>query len=248
MSEVVALVDLDDTLFQTLGKCRPGDELTPAALDRQGRPLSFMGRHQRILMEVLLAQAIVVPVTARDLESYARTRLTFHHGAIVSYGGLILAPSGQVDARWLAIIRPQAQAASKLLNDALAFCQELIKRENFKARARLVADLGLTFYLIAKTQPDQLDELAQLAQWLKERFPAKVYLNGNNLAFLPPWLDKAPAAQYFLENHLPKAPWEYLLLGLGDSLSDLGFVSLCDFIVTPSQGQLAKANWPMANL
>ncbi|MDR2141102.1 MAG: hypothetical protein LBR11_04815 [Deltaproteobacteria bacterium] len=237
--QIVALVDLDDTLFQTLSKCpEPGECLTVAAMDRQGQPLSFMRPSQRLLWE-LLEKALVIPVTARNREAYGRVNLRFQGGAILSFGGVILNPDGQEDPGWRKIIEPQARAASDFLKAAQAKAQTLIQRDGFLARARIIEDQGLPFYVVIKTQPDNLHELALLAMDLRKfSRVAKVYLNGNNLAILPQYLDKAPAASYFLANQVPPAG-ERLCLTIGDSRSDLGFLALGDFQVIPTRSQLS---------
>jgi hypothetical protein len=212
-------------------------------MSREGEPLSFQGSHQRILLSLLLEKALVIPVTARNMESFKRVHLNFTQGAILSYGAVILDPLGQVDETWREIIWPKAKRDKQFLRSVLNLANSLVKKESLAARVRLVSDFGLDFYLMAKTEPDKLPELTFLATQLAERFEAKVFLNGNNLAFLPGWLDKGVAAQYFLDNHTPlpaRSSSERLILGLGDSLADLGFLALCDYIMTPNQSQLAQ--------
>ncbi len=96
----IALVDLDDTLLQTRGKCPPGVELWPAATGRDGQPLSFMTPAQRALFAWLDATTRVVPVTARTLDAFQRVALPFRHGAVLSFGGTVLRPDGQPDLDW----------------------------------------------------------------------------------------------------------------------------------------------------
>ena len=242
MTRVVVLCDLDDTLFQTVGKCRGSSDLTVAALDRQGRPLSFMTPPQRILFGELLRDAWVVPATARSREAYGRVALPFGHGAIVDFGGLILTPDGGIDQAWWSVTAPQALLAKPLLEEVLAKALEMTERGRLSARARLVVDDELPFYVVVKTEPDRLEELDLLAGELKSLFgeAATVHLNGNNLAVLPPYLDKGPAAAHFLKTHVPFERSAYLLLGLGDSLSDLGFLDLCDFRMVPASSQLGR--------
>ncbi|MDR1677469.1 MAG: hypothetical protein LBS44_03660 [Deltaproteobacteria bacterium] len=241
-SEIVALVDLDDTLFQTLGKCLPEDDLTVAAVDRQEQPLSFMGSQQRLLLNHLLAAAKVIPVTARNMDAYHRVKLDFNHGAILCFGGLILDQKGQVDEDWLSTVQPSAKNAENLLKAVANLSDSLILKEGLLAKARLVGDKGLTFYLVIKTQPGHLTELDFLGTELKSHFSeTNVYLNGNNLAVLPKFLDKALAAEYFLKKYIPWNRGDYLLLGLGDSLSDRNFLSLCDYVVIPTKSQLGRS-------
>ena len=97
---VFAFVDLDDSLFNSLRKCRPGVELHPAALLANGEIISYTSPGQRALIHWLHAGAHVIPVTARSVEAYARVLVDFKGPAIVSFGGVILDADRQPDAKW----------------------------------------------------------------------------------------------------------------------------------------------------
>jgi hydroxymethylpyrimidine pyrophosphatase-like HAD family hydrolase len=241
---ILALVDLDDSLFQSLGKCRSTDSLTPAALDRKGEPLSFMEGSQRLLWD-LLAKAVVVPVTARNLSSLRRVSLKFKAGAIVSFGGLIVRPDGAIDQQWRDEISPKALRARDFLAEAWALTKSLIKVHRLAARVKIISDDSLDFFLVVKTAPAKLRELNFLRDELTQAYPnlGRIFLNGHNLSLLPNYLGKAKAVQYFIQRLWEPDGDERLVLGLGDSLADREFLALCDYILTPSRGQLAKL-WP----
>ncbi|VTP59689.1 Uncharacterised protein [Serratia rubidaea] len=67
MNKPVVLSDLDDTLFQTRRKMVGELAQQPfrtAALDKDLHPRSFMNEEQSMLVDWLLAQAELIPVTA----------------------------------------------------------------------------------------------------------------------------------------------------------------------------------------
>jgi hypothetical protein len=235
-------MDLDNTIFQTLSKQDQDKALYAAALDYEGRPLSFMNSSQRQLIRVLLDKTVVIPVTARDTNSFTRVRLPFNHGAILNFGGLILEPSGMTDQEWYDRIFPMAKDSSGLLNEALAFSLELVRSQSLLAKPRIIKDAELPFYLVIKTKGDPLFELnllkSKLSQFLDSA--VNIYLNGNNLSILPKYLDKGPAVEYFMNKRLPYPKEDSLILGLGDSFSDLGFLNLCDYQIIPTASQLAQ--------
>jgi len=67
-----------------------------------------------------------------------------------------------------------------------------------------------------------------------------VHINGNNLAFLPNELNKKYAVQEIIRRD-KEANGERPVIGFGDSISDLGFMSQCLFWGTPSNSQITRA-------
>ena len=63
--------------------------------------------------------------------------------------------------------------------------------------------------------------------------------NGNNLAVLPAWLDKAHAVAH-LQQHYRARYGAILSIGMGDSSSDLPYMRLCDYLLAPSASQIAR--------
>ncbi|MDR2443957.1 MAG: hypothetical protein LBE31_10615 [Deltaproteobacteria bacterium] len=242
MTPIVAFTDLDDTLFQTAAKCRPNQNLRTAALSSSGEPLSFMTLGQQLLVDLLLKDAYLIAVTARTGASLSRVKLKFNHGAIVNAGGTILDPNGQVDQKWHDITAPKAKQSQALLTEALEMANCFIDHFALEAKARLIGDYGLNFYLSIRTLPGHGSELSDLEKELSEFFGPKaaVNLSGHNLTVRPAYLDKARAVEFFIENYLAFSPEEGLIIGLGDSLADLGFLNLCHYQLIPTNSQLAK--------
>ncbi|MDR1546483.1 MAG: hypothetical protein LBU12_07225, partial [Deltaproteobacteria bacterium] len=245
---LAVFMDLDDAIFQTRPKCRADgeladEELVVGALGPDGRPLSFLTPGQDLLWRTLAEAATIVPVTARSLASFQRVTLPFNHGAVLDFGGLTLEPSGEIDQDWLARMGPLCRGAAPLLTEALYLLQKAIDGEGLAARPRLVSDAGLIFYVLVKTAPERLGELEELEGRLAATFGGRAVVrrNGNNLALLPPFLDKGAAVERFIERHLPGGRRSHLILGLGDSLTDRGFLALGDYFMVPVRSQLGLA-------
>lgn len=242
--------DLDDTLFQTLGKCGPGaspenSSLIPAAVGRDGSPLSFMLPGQQALFSLTEQHMKVVPVTARNLDSFRRVHLSFRHGAILNYGATILRPNGEEDEVWRSTIMPQLEAYINLLSEAVALVESVIIREGLSSTVRLVKDpqSGTPFYALAKN-PDrnflQLDRIhSELERGFHPSLPWRLHHNGNNLAVIPGCLDKAHAVSHYITTAIPEAEGNFATLGMGDSLEDIAFMNLCDYAVIPAKSQIA---------
>jgi len=101
----------------------------------------------------------------------------------------------------------------------------------------IISDAGLPLYVNAKHNGRDETALAVLAAALKEWLPEgwKMHFNGNNLAALPPYLGKDKAVSFYLKE---LAPAHSFVIGLGDSFTDLCFMGLCDYAMTPTTSQI----------
>lgn len=231
-------VDLDDTLFQTNRKSAPTDLHKIATTDISGQPLSYMKPKQQIFVNWLFASAEVIPVTARSVEALKRVHLPFQYGAVCSHGGTIIDHQQNIDQDWFNIQQQAVAQFNELLHELpdilLKTAQDL-----GSIRTWTVEENGLKIYSVAKqNQPETGLFLDQLVKHL----PAEViehcyiHINGNNLAVIPKFVSKQKAVEFFIEKHDPKG--ERAILGWGDSLSDAGFLSCCDWFGMPKNSQL----------
>lgn len=236
-------LDLDDTLFQTARKCLPGEEVTAVSFSKTGEPISYMTALQQYFLEWLGRDATLIPTTGRSLETFGRVRLPFAGPAIVNHGATVLNPDGSRDDLWHAHIQAQLETTKadleRLLNAAKTFSG--VQKLGVDLYWEGEADLPL--YLVAKHRGLELGKLEQLRQfWLSEVEKLEgVYLfaNGNNVSILPRAISKRAAVAYLLEREKRVGP--LLSIGLGDSVSDLEFMSLCNFVMMPSRGQLFES-------
>jgi len=240
----LALVDLDDNLFQTARKM--GDEERHVAtLDVSGEPNGYMTNVQKTFIHWLLATADVVPVTARSMEAYSRVKLPFVCGAICSHGGSILQPNNSLDRDWHASMTEKLEPYQARLAELSRHTLEIGKQLGLSLRGWVVEEEGLATYVVTKHNEQSDDVLKQVlaevnACDLLQGF--YVHGNGNNLAFIPSVLSKRNAVQEWLRRDR-QINGERPLLGFGDSISDLAFMSECHWWGTPKKGQLADFVW-----
>ncbi|MBK8803262.1 MAG: haloacid dehalogenase [Fibrobacteres bacterium] len=233
-------VDLDDTLFQTLGKCTSKDWLEPVGFLKDGTPLSFSNERQRAFLDAMRAIGTVIPTTARDLDALGRVKLEFSHAKIAAHGAVVIAPDGTMDARWAAKVQEWSEGTRPLLEGLLERTLREVESRDLDLRVRLVGEHGQTHYFLAKSKTGELSDLDALErQFLAdgENAGLRVHRNGNNLALLPAWLGKEFAVGWVKEHHLPR---EALFLGVGDSLTDLPYMRSCDFLVIPARSQIVR--------
>jgi hypothetical protein len=237
----LVLVDLDDTLFQTIGKCPPGfaeSELVIAATATTGKH-SFMTPAQKAMIDWLLATTDMVPVTARSSGAYKGVNIAFTAGAILSNGSLILNADGSIDSEWQAIINGDLAGYRSVLKDLLAAGRQSAERQGLDVRSLTVGENGVLSYVVFKDNEGDGRRLAEIefdrqaiAGWTRHH-------NGNNLALIPPVLSKKRAAAYLIgkiRQSRPNVP----VLGLGDSVSDIPFLQLCDWWGMPARSQIAQ--------
>lgn len=246
------LSDLDDTFFQTARKMKETAR-TPysmAALDRDAKPRSFMTEEQASLVNWLLTTSEVIPVTARGSDEFSRINIAFSSYKIACHGAVILDPDNQPNNAWQTIIQhkmkhlmPEVLALEAKVNEIIADYEGL-NGKKIDAWCRINEENGCPIYLVCKVR-NSLEEaqLAKLAELVESSFNLEhfyIHRNRNNLAFLPKIISKENATQFLLENLIERKGRP--ILSFGDSLSDLPFMALADFICVPQYSQISTDN------
>lgn len=238
--------DLDDTLFQTFGKCGgiEGNLLEPTAYYKDGSVCSYTTPAQRSFLALLQDGMTVIPTTARDLDGLRRVHLPFHSYAVINYGGVILEPGGAVDRHWLDGMRTAMHAALPGMLELAAHIDAHGARTGYGGRARMIEDFDTPFFLVVKDPDKQAERLAPLEMDVVRPWIADgdrdyfIHRNGNNLAILPKALNKANAVAR-ITALLKEEHGEIVTFGMGDSRSDARFMAACDYAIIPRDTQLA---------
>lgn len=242
----VALVDLDDTLFQT--KRKMVDELSLApyavgAVDRSLSPRSFMTEQQHQMTQWLLATTRLIPVTARGSDEMSRVQIPFRSWQSLTHGAVIMQPNGEIDPEWQAIIERDIEPYQAKLLQMQEQITALFEVRNIKGWARLNYEYGKPIYLVMKhTDSTKLHELNAIGDEVERMFGTDgwyVHRNSNNIAWLPTCISKGRSVTYLLDK-LRKQYGAFPVLGLGDSYTDMSFLSLCDWFGMPRQSQLSS--------
>ncbi len=238
----IALVDIDDTLIQTRRKCPAGVELTPIGFDSQGNPVSFATPEQRRLIDWLATSTVFFAVTARSIDALGRTRLPFA-GAIAAHGGVILT-GGHADppenrADWAAHMAATLAPHQPKLADYARIFAEIAAESGLNLRIRIVEEAGLPLYVVASH--DDEAALHRLCAPILTDLPSEwtAHVHGRVVALLPPGLGKAHAVAHILPELRAKWPGRPVI-GIGDALTDAGFMALCDYAMTPTGSPLAE--------
>ena len=258
MTKPYALMDLDDTLFQTQRKVdawnvptAEPEHLVCATVNKKGEPLSFMSQRQAAFVNWLFASTDLIVVTARDRSEIKRVKLPFNNWQVLTHGAIILTSDGALLNNWqqqmykaLTPIQDKLHQLTELLDhpfntlfDGLVLTPHI---DSFSHGSSSNNDTNLTVYLAIKHAQKDHQVLAELAQQLPALIPDfdahfYVHVNANNLAILPHAVHKHHAVKFLLDNHLDKNRPSF---GFGDSLADLPFLQLLDWYGMPNHGQL----------
>ena len=248
MNKPVVLSDLDDTLFQTRRKMVDELALEPfrtGALDRSLSPRSFMTEEQSMLVDWLLAQSELIPVTARGTEEISRVKIPFKSWAVTTHGAVILTPEGNPDEEWKAHMLQSLAPYGQKLVSMQHVITEMMEARGINAWARLNYEYdGIPVYMVMKHRDSKhIEELYAIADEIEERFGIEgfyIHRNSNNVAWLPHPVEKGLAVSWLLDK-LRSERGVFPVIGLGDSLSDHRFMKLCSWFGIPRQSQFAEA-------
>lgn len=242
MSQCIYLTDLDDTLFRSLRKHAGINGLTQATTATNGHH-GHMNPEQRGLFAALRATGEVIPVTARSTDAFARVHLDFGtRRAVLANGAVILDAHGAPDPDWLAHTARIGRSAVTLLRDMSAHVEAEF---GASARSWIVEEYGAPVYFCVKmnlsAEEEVRDGIFAAAEALRSEFDLsglQQHINGNNLSFTPTGISKMEACRHLIDRIGDRdgAP----LIGIGDSVTDLPFMTLCDFMMTPSASQIAE--------
>lgn len=242
---VVIFTDLDDTLFSSVRKQEPAEDLEPQAWLQDGSPISFSSRKQRALQHWMNLSSCVIPVTARSLGAFRRVDLRFGSYAVLSHGACVLCPDGSLDPLWSAQVQTLLQDAAPALQDALDAFRESPQARSGALQLRMIEEQGASLYALVKHAKGDSAVIAELAEqvarpWLQRHPGFCLHLNDNNLALIPPGIGKAHAMRH-VSALLRAELGEFMSVGMGDSLTDMQFMLECDYALLPGRSQLAAA-------
>lgn len=241
MPRIVIFLDLDDTILQTAPKCPPDEPLQPAATDRAGAALSFMTRAQRRLLDHWLAEGTVIPVTGRTDDALARVLIAFKSWRITHHGAVVRQPDGRLPPWWREAVEPRLTAAQPALRAIADRLSASAEPGGYRVSRHAVE--GRLTYVSIKADDDGSALAAVRARVMAAGLPPELLLhhNGNNLALTVAGAQKQDAVRRVMAELAQEGP--IVTIGAGDSLTDLGFMQLCDFAVTPKASQIQRETW-----
>lgn len=235
----VVFLDLDDTIFQTVRKMPPDTKAVPVIRKQDGSPSSFMTEKQWKFFQWLSRNALIIPVTGRSVEQLERVNLPFPSWRIVCHGAVIINADDQIDAHWRSAIQEAIAPLQSPLTDIKEICEDFFSCRPPLVRVRMekVDEVGI--YVCLKNLGS--DGLCQKFHAVLDVIPCgddfRVQVNGREICIIPKTISKGLAVKKLITDMgLLDVP----ILGFGDSLSDMSFLSMCDWWGTPRNSQISQ--------
>ncbi|MCK5871676.1 MAG: hypothetical protein KAG26_02520 [Methylococcales bacterium] len=245
--ELFVFLDLDDTIFQTPRKCPAEVKLTPASVSKEGLAASFFTEKQYYLFNALKANTHIIPTTARDEKTFLRaTCIEQFEYAIINHGGIVLNADGSFDRQWFQTIENQITPLLPLLKGLEQQVRQFSKIHSIPLNIRLIEDFGLSFYVSIKHEYGHTEALTYVDKCVIQPYLAMhalgfyCHINDNNLSVLPNEINKASAVAYVQKKLDKRYKKDYLSVGMGDSLTDMAYMQLCDYFITPKNSQILR--------
>lgn len=184
-----------------------------------------------------------VAITARHIDDVTKLDMGFNWDYIISTHGTDIYQTGSCIAHFLHPIDSQCiYEIYKILD------REVALSDADKVQPLLVAcrasgedhDMPAFVEIKFKNESDATLFIEQYNVDMLLNEHTELVQNGHVLTIKPCLIDKALALSYLINNHITKVDKAPLLIGAGDSLSDLPFMKLCQLCLAPSQSQIIQ--------
>ncbi|MAD47467.1 MAG: hypothetical protein CMH98_20955 [Oceanospirillaceae bacterium] len=260
---IIAFVDLDDTLITSRRKSFNQKNSEKSSLICENSTFmrdTIQLPHQNKLETIIRHSDCFVPVTGRTAESCLKVlNNRIFDIAFVHFGGWAILPNNLYDNDYIDLAKEWNEYTTLIRLDLQSELNKIfhhielaigIFNEPLRVKINTTPD-GLNNELVIKYE--SIDSLNRLGweRFIKsiekyccdlygsiEESPFSLHINGNNFTVLISKLIKNQSVKHFLNRH---ATDETLILGAGDSLTDLGFMYLTDVMIIPTNSQITES-------
>ena len=234
--KAIIFVDLDDTIFQTKIKNQQG--FIPVTTARNDKYTSYMTPSQSLLWDVFVNHESmkIIPVTLRGVKEYSNTQISKNPKVITSvlyFSGLIT-HNDYIDEAWANHIKNSFLTLSLPMGLVFQNLVSNLKKDVF--HIELVDNFYISIKNLSENEDDAIKQNHALVKLIKTKIINDEYflhVKQRNIIIIPNFLDKKNAVQYLINKYNP-----VLTIGAGDSLSDWGFMEICDYKLIPSDSQI----------
>jgi HAD superfamily hydrolase (TIGR01484 family) len=234
--------DLDNTIIRHQSKTQEAEAIV-VGLNEFAQPSTVMTRADQKLYQQALEFGEIIPTTGRSIaECWRLQALTtmFTGWAILNHGATILY-NHQVDQSWLLKMQ---QVVLKTSQNTLGLYQQLLTTLDLNTiTVRLHQEHSLPLYISVRTPREQPYFATQkiLQAMLTRHHSAQDYMllhTGRISSILPKAINKKDAVLEVIQRLKQISPIK--TLGMGDSLTDLAFLQVCDQMLYPEESEIAQ--------
>jgi hydroxymethylpyrimidine pyrophosphatase-like HAD family hydrolase len=239
----IVFTDLDDTICQNLRQVDFGDREGLVSVSRTALHNTCMTVKQQNMLRWLVQTTELVPVTARGIVDFSDIDIDFgaSEHRVVANGAIILDREGRHDEEWANVMAaemaPYQEQFAHIVETIANFCSAW----GHEVESRITSENGMSISALFHAKDGSKSDASALVA-IRDSVENRgwhTHLNGNTLAFTPPPVSKRRAVEHLLgriegARHRP-------VIGMGDSLSDLGFMTQCDFLSIPRGSQISSA-------
>ena len=232
MNKILFFSDIDDTLIFSKRKVNFQKELVVAGYNKDKEPFSYFYKDVKKLLDLLLEAGITfIPNTARNLSSYKRTIFYKNEKikyAVLNFGGIIL-KNGKICQEWNEIIQHKYKYF-----DLKSIEKEIKQLFDFGVEIKIIDNFYISIYNKFFRDDENICSILEniLTNYINGK-NLKLYLNKNSFAIYPSFLGKEKATKFLIKELKPT-----LILGAGDSNSDLEFMKLANISILPTNSDL----------
>lgn len=239
----IVFTDIDDTICQNERHVAESAREGLVLISRTMRHATCMTVKQQNMLRWLVQTTQLIPVTARGTADFSDIDIDFGTAEhrIVANGAVILDRDGRHDEAWARVMAEEMAPYQEQFAEIVATIDSFCSVWGHTVDSRITSEHGMSISaLFHAKEGSQGDESAlTIIRDGVENRGWHTHLNGNTLAFTPPPVSKRRAVEHLLgriegARHRP-------VIGMGDSLSDLDFMTQCDFLSIPRGSQISSA-------
>ncbi len=246
--------DLDNTIVRHQSRITTATtQVQIVGLDETGKPSTIMTTDDLEFFESLKAFGTIIPTTGRSIAGYQRLHgLSLTSWAILNHGATILQPRDSsdataVDPAWLertkSIMTPLLPNLLELYQSLLTLNEVIIGNQVYSNTVKLHQEHSLPLYVsvrATRSMPEHhlQHQRQQILELVSTQNAFEVLQTGRITSIIPQSLNKKLAVLELIQRLQKDDQIE--TLGVGDALTDLPFMQVCNWQRTPEHSEIHR--------
>lgn len=229
----LSFCDLDLTLIQTSRHLNDNEPREVVYTSSSGKEITITPKQKALFNLLNDKEHYVIPVTARSLESLKRVEdtLAFASFKVCNYGIFIYDYIDELIPQFTDSLIGKVSHAQSDLKDIIKYLH------THNVQSKLISYKHYGFYIEGNINNKSTD-LLKLNQIIRKYKDFDLYVNGTGFALFPKTLKPKVDAVRYIKKRTYLERQDLTTIGIGDSTSDLAFMSECDFLMIPTKSNV----------